>query len=71
MKDEAILKALSNANFINTDVPTTEALTCQEECEAKLAIAIAACNLLPDPLSKITCMKFAHDAFDRCSDHCE
>lgn len=45
MKDYAILKVLYEANLIDIHGPQAIDLTCEEECKAKLAIAIAACNL--------------------------
>ncbi|MCY7802291.1 hypothetical protein MOA81_01510 [Bacillus spizizenii] len=71
MKEESILKALQQSKLIESDQPITEDLTCQEECEAKLAVAIAGCALIPNPIAQIACMEAARRAFDRCSDECE
>ncbi|MEH7131804.1 hypothetical protein [Priestia megaterium] len=71
MKNEAILKILQEANLIDSSQPTTEDLTCEEKCEAKLAVAIAACALFPDPFSKAACVAAAKSAFDKCSDKCD
>lgn len=71
MKDEAILKVLNNLNLIISDAPTTERLTCEEECQAKLVIAITACNLLPDPFTKVACIAAAKKAYENCSDKCD
>lgn len=71
MKDEAILKVLNNANLIISDAPTTESLTCEEECQAKLVVAIAACNLLGNPLTTVACIAAAQKAHEKCSDKCD
>ncbi|WP_142393522.1 hypothetical protein [Bacillus sp. GBSW2] len=71
MNDEQILKPLRDSGLIIMDSPhQLESLTCEEECQGKLAVAIAACSLLPDPLSKVACIGAAKRAYENCSQKC-
>lgn len=71
MKDEQILKPLRDSGLISMNTPhEPEDLTCEEECQGKLAVAIAACSLLPDPISKAACIGAAREAYENCSKNC-